>query len=42
MFNAMYSLDNALTLIVSTYGQAIRLELKVTMFELVVSAVTFK
>jgi hypothetical protein len=40
VFNAIDSLDNALTLIVSTYGQVIRPELKVTMFELVVSAAT--
>jgi hypothetical protein len=42
VFNAINSLDNALSLIVSTYCHAIRPELKVTMFELVVSAATFK
>jgi hypothetical protein len=42
VFSAMDSLDNALNLIVSTYGQEIWPELQVTMFELVVSAATFK
>jgi len=42
VFNAIDSLDHALTLIVSMYGQVIRPELKVPMFELVVSAGTIK